>query len=178
MPFLCYPCIFSSSLSHTKSLPLNPILSSHLHTLGLSLLTKHTEERAPGTPSITLITSIYFPQVFNRLKNTTLSLSILSASLSLKAHSCSPLFFLCMLSPTVHGLFRMVHNHCQRLFLTLLLLNQIFFQFLRRNTGLKKKKHNKETKCWEKLLKIRKWGRQGQVSHKQQALAGKRSMLS
>lgn len=153
MPLLHYPCMFSLPLSHTKSPPLDPVLSSHLHTRGLGLLIKDTKERVVlclcnPKYDADYFTFIDYPQVFNCLKNMNKSLSC-SGSIS-----CLPLSFLCMLSPTVCGLFWLVHNHCQMLFLTLPLLSQIFSNFWEETQGLKKKQ-NKETRCREKLLKRR-----------------------
>lgn len=67
-----YPCTFSFPLSHTKPLPLNPILSPHLHTRGLGPLIKDTEERVLVSLQSKCDTDdstfIHYPQVFDCLK--------------------------------------------------------------------------------------------------------------
>lgn len=144
MPLLHYLCISCFPLSDTKSLPLNPGLSPHLHTGGLDLLIKDTEERVVmSLQSQIWHWLLYFYKLSSGFwlfkEYETLTDWPFQPVLLWKrerACSCLPLFFLCLLSPT--ELFWLVHNRSDALSYATSSQSD-FFQFLRRNPGSKEK---------------------------------------
>lgn len=124
---------------------------------------------------MTTITFTHYHHIFNCLKST--NLSALSASLALKVWSYLPLFFLCMFSPTVHGLFWLLHNHWQIFLIILPLLNLDCFP-------ISEQKHRTYRKSRTKKLGVLKsfWNQKSKGDRdrtcEQEALAGKRRVVS